>query len=868
MAYAAVVSLKETIERLMLRSRSEILLSDSEMRLIHGDLCYLQSFLESISPSQSRKTVHALETQIKDAVHTFEDLIDSHLSDNLSLSVSEISEQVLEFRQEISSFTTPLKYEEEFDEEDQQQHIDSFAAIAIVGMVNELIQLLGWLEWNSPSLDIISLVGMAGIGKTTLAKQIYDDSFVADVFGARFFIPIGPKYQLKKILLLALHQAGFHTDKIHHKEDKVLADDLCLYLKNKRFLIVLDDVWDTKVWNELKQFLPNDKNGSRIILTTRLVDVALHASSSCGSILRIPFLDDDESWKLLRETIFNTEKYVLDSHLEKIGKKIAKNCEGLPLAIITIGKLLSETEKTVENWTKFAENENSLIIRMDDDTPISRSVSLSYKQLPQHLKAPFLYIGVFPKDYVISISKLIRLWVVEGLVESGDKSFEEVAQEYLEELVSKSVVLVQERSSKSEKMKTCRIHFVFRNLCVNEAHSEKFFHVIRKYIDSFPECINRQRRLCMHNNVVLGFEQVRSWMEESVPCARSLLCYGPKQQYPVVSYFGFRLLKVLDAVSIRFYEFPHQVVELVHLRYLAITYYGEIPSSVSRLSNLEVLIIHWHHRVIKSSNFPVYLPVEIWKLHKLKHLECMGFDLPDPSPANDDSLILEKLLTLSGVGAHSCTERVLIRIPNLIKLGIRIDSSLDEKFNFLGEFASCYDEFDSFKCIVVDDPGIRSRFVSSPVLNFPANIRKISLSGCGFQWRSMGVIGELPNLEVLKLRWCAFSGAEWEIAGGEGELFPRLKFLLMEDLDVEVWETNSGGGFRRLSRLVIRHCYKLKEIPRGIADSAALEVIEVDDCSSSLANSARGIYMAKHDWVNDHVKIRVRSSWEDNKIKS
>ncbi|GFP88498.1 putative late blight resistance protein homolog r1b-8 [Phtheirospermum japonicum] len=156
---------------------------------------------------------------------------------------------------------------------------------------------------------------------------------------------------------------------------------------------------------------------------------------------------------------------------------------------------------------------------------------------------------------------------------------------------------------------------------------------------------------------------------ESVSNARSLLCFGPQHPHPLRMYLHFPSLRILDALAIRFYKFPHQAVQLVELTYLAITYDGEIPASISELRNLETLIVHRHHLSLKSSAAPVYLPMVIWELSKLKHLQCMGFDLPHPTKEYgfDGSVILENLSTLSGVSAHSCYHGVLERMPNLMK---------------------------------------------------------------------------------------------------------------------------------------------------------------------------------------------------------
>ncbi|KAI3450208.1 hypothetical protein Pfo_006873 [Paulownia fortunei] len=826
MAYAAVVSLKQTIERLRLLnpSQSRILLPDFPRGFINEQLRYLQSFLEKISSLQSSNRVDALERQIKDAAQKFEDLMESHISDRF-LSESErsgddsltsvFSQELLKVQQEISSLAQKLKTKEEYNTEDQQpsnsfsadavsSRIDSGGKNKMVGLHDELMRLKVWLGSPLPELEVMSIVGMAGIGKTTLAKQIYYDSNVLSTFSHHFFVIIGPKYQLKELLLLVLDQIGFHSDDMHDKNDKELGQYLYSFLQGSRYLIVLDDIWNIQVWNELKQFFPDDFNRSRIILTTSLVDVA-HFASIDKNILRIRFLNDGESWDLLREMVFTTEESC-HPQLEKIGKKIAIKCEGLPLAI-----------KTVESWNKVAKNENLLIIRTDDDTPISKAPSLSYKQLPQHLKACFLYMGVFPQNYEIPASKLIKLWVSEGFFEPQmSKSTKEMAEVCLDDLVSRSLVLVRQPSSRG-RTKTCRIHFVFRSLCVNEAQNENFFYVIKKYADSFPEGTNSQRRLCMHNNTVLGIKKVHSSME-SVSAAHSLLCFGQQPQHPLRVYLHFKLLRVLDALAIRFYKFPHEVLKLVHLRYLAIMYDGELPASISRLWNLEVLIVR-RHQSIKFPNAPMYLPIEIWKLHGLRHLECMGFDLPDPSTAPrgingdgfDDSLMLEKLLTLSGVSAHSCTHGVLARMPNLMKLGIRIEATQDaiETFSFFGDFTYLH-LLESFNCIVMN-PGLGSQVVSF-IPAFPINLTKMTLRGCEFSWEDMIYIGELPNLEVLKLRCHAFRGPEWKQCDGN---FLRLKFLLLEDLDIEHWRADPQH-FPLLTRLIIRHCYKLREIPWGI----------------------------------------------------
>ncbi|KAL0335792.1 UNVERIFIED_CONTAM: putative late blight resistance proteinR1C-3 [Sesamum radiatum] len=301
--------------------------------------------------------------------------------------------------------------------------------------------------------------------------------------------------------------------------------------------------------------------------------------------------------------------------LEKAGRKIAEKCQGLPLTIIAIANHLSQAEKNLEYWQKVA---NEVHIVISADKHVSKVLSSSYYYLPQHLKPCFLYMGVFPHDYDISATKLIKLWHAEGFLESWwtvedleycesedsdtdsesedldiseklenlgvmdpvsededhatDPVSEDFAMTCLKDLVSRNVVQVRERSS-SGGIKTCNVYSAFWHICIREGWQDKFFHVINSCAN---QDIESQRRLCIHNNALCGIKDVRKSMQ-ATENAHSLLCTGSHHQYPVPIYLSFGLLKVLDALTIRFYDFPAEVLKLVRLRYLAITYNRKLP---------------------------------------------------------------------------------------------------------------------------------------------------------------------------------------------------------------------------------------------------------------------------------------------------
>ncbi|PIM98965.1 hypothetical protein CDL12_28545 [Handroanthus impetiginosus] len=430
----------------------------------------------------------------------------------------------------------------------------------------------------------------------------------------------------------------------------------------------------------------------------------------------------------------------------------------------------------------------------------------SYNYLSQLYKPHFLYMGVFPLGCRISFSKLIKLWSAEGFLEPYLSSNLKISgMRCLNLLVSCSLVLCGDVSSGSEvHFKTCYLHSVYWYLCIKVAGTENFLHVLNRYADAFTEGIKCQRRLCIHNNVLFGIKEVRNSME-SISTAYSLICTGPYHEYPVPICSDLRLLRVLDALTIRFYKFPIEVLKLVQLRYLALTFNGKVPGSISKLWNLETLIILRHLSINKSCKDSSYLPMEIWNMKELRHIQVTGSNLPDPCGA-----LLSNLLSLSDVSVNSCSKEILEKTPNLKKLGIQNELSPDAV-----EPLCCFDHLSHLSCLeslkcVVANPKPRSQ------------------------------------------------GPVWETYEGE---FSRLKFLLLEDMDLVHWRANSIYCFPLLIKLIIMSCYKLKEIPSSFGCSSEVKYMKLVDCPSFRA-SARQL----REEYQLH-GIDVKSSLDDEKLK-
>ncbi|XP_031091146.1 putative late blight resistance protein homolog R1B-17 [Ipomoea triloba] len=252
--------------------------------------------------------------------------------------------------------------------------------------------------------QVVSIVGMGGIGKTILAHKVYQDPSVTSHFDKRAWVTVSQEFnkeQMLRCLLGCVTTAS--RDELQEQGTDQYQERLYKCLKGQRYLIVIDDIWNTTAWDNVQRCFPDDNNGSCVLLTSRLKEVAKYTSSG-NSIINMPFLDADESWSLYCKVFGKIE---FPWEFEQIGRDIVKKCKGLPLAITVVASLLSKTEEKEKKWKNVAKSV------MGD----SKILYLSYNQLPHHLKACFLYFGIFEEDYEIPVKKLVRLWVARGIFE-------------------------------------------------------------------------------------------------------------------------------------------------------------------------------------------------------------------------------------------------------------------------------------------------------------------------------------------------------------------------------------------------------------------------------------------------------------------
>ncbi|WRX13062.1 NB-ARC - like 10 [Theobroma cacao] len=273
-------------------------------------------------------------------------------------------------------------------------------------------------------------------------------------------------------------------------------------------------------WNSLKSAFPRGKRGSKILFTTRNRDVPLLADP-CNSPIELPVLTDNGSWKLFRMKAFpgnKIESHACPEELEMLGREMVKKCGGLPLAIAALGGLLA-TKKSRAQWEMVHRNINAHINKFQQQDhhygAVNEILALSYNELPFHLKPCFLYLGHYPEDWEISKKELIRLWIAEGFIspswENEGMLMEDVAEQFLEELINRCLVQVGKRDYTGIGVKTCHIHDLLRDLCIRKAQEENFLGIIQPPINEnngnslhVTLTASMARRIAIHPNKRTG----------------------------------------------------------------------------------------------------------------------------------------------------------------------------------------------------------------------------------------------------------------------------------------------------------------------------------------------------------------------------
>ncbi|RCV32084.1 hypothetical protein SETIT_6G229600v2 [Setaria italica] len=493
---------------------------------------------------------------------------------------------------------------------------------------------------------VISVWGMGGIGKTTLIKDVYESQKLVGVFEKHACVTVMRPFIRKEFLKSLIMQLNVQSsekkgaiDFAHGARNtalvmmgvEALIKELARLLEGRKCLIVLDDLSSIAEWDNIFGSFPKLDSSCRIIVTTREESIAKHCSEKQENIYKLKVLDCKDAQDLFTRKVFMEAKD-LDKHPELIkeAKMILKKCNGLPLAIVTIGGFLAKQPKVAVEWRKLNEHISAELEMNPELGAIKTILGKSYDGLPYHLKSCFLYTSIFPEDHKVSRRRLIRRWSAEGYSrEIRDKSPEEVADNYFMELIERSMILPSQLSVNSRKgIDSCQVHDLMREISISKSTEENLVFRMEE------GCSSNTQGTVRHLVISTNWEADKSEFENKVDLSRirSLTVFGKWRSFFISD--KMRFLRVLDLEGTSGLVSHHleHIGKLLHLRYLSLRRCADIfhlPDSLGNLKQLETLDI--------SQTSILKLPKTITKLKKLQYLRAGAVG------AHDNSLSLEEL---------------------------------------------------------------------------------------------------------------------------------------------------------------------------------------------------------------------------------
>jgi len=496
----------------------------------------------------------------------------------------------------------------------------------------ELISMLTKEDGGRSSAEqwIVSIVGFGGLGKTTLAKAVYDK--IKPQFDCTAFISVSRDPDIIKIFKDMLYELDNkeYWD-IHNIAlgQHYLTDLVHEFLKNKRYLIVIDDIWDTKPWEMIRCALPENGQKSRVLTTTRIIDVAEHV----GGCYRMKHLTDKSSKILFYGRIFGSIGNC-PQQFSDISEKVLKKCGGVPLAIVTISSLLANKTRSINEWSNVCDAIGAGVGNNPGMDNMRKILLLSYYDLTPQLKTCLLYLSIFPEDYEFRKTTLILRWIAEGFVqlEDGRQSLFEVGQSYYHELLNRC--LIQPGDSEGDDLSPlrCRVHDMVLDLICSLSRDESFATTVYGDCRQITSSENKVRRLSIHN---------ASWPTMNMSKLRSLTISNSAIINSMPPFLCYHLLRVLDfeKCNLKDHTSLEFLCKLFHLRFLSLVdtgYAGEVPREIGNLQFLQTFYF--------SGTYIKQVPLSILGMRQLMCLAVgMNTRLPTSGLRNLSSLELLRM---------------------------------------------------------------------------------------------------------------------------------------------------------------------------------------------------------------------------------
>ncbi|MBA0857837.1 hypothetical protein Goshw_017956 [Gossypium schwendimanii] len=843
----------------------------------------MKSFLIGIDLRENKFTIRFWVAEIKVVVYDAEDVIHTFLRKTTVCFLEErwiirkTKSKISEIIDKITYLTRKLEgigVQESTGGESQRQQLSHYYH-PIVGMDDQIADLVSNLSQDYSDFRVISIRGMVGSGKTTLAKAVYNHKQVRDNFVGHAWVYVSYPWKRNKIWEDISYGLGIFGVKDSKYSDEELAKKLYKFLKDNKCIVVLDDIRTVEVWDSIKPAFPincETQSLSKILITSSNWELSAYAARG-GYPYYMKMLTYEQSFNILRNIAFSeTDSGEQYSAKNNLAEEILRYCCRLPLAIVVMGGILA-TKRSTEEWEMLLNHVKS---NLSSILSLPAILALAYDDLPYHLKPCFLYLSQFPEGYMISIGKLIQLWVAEGIL-SNDKgeSIEDIAESYIIELAKRCMVQVGE-GEVNMKFKTCYLHDVYRDLCLSKASQEEFA-LIPENPFSLPYMMvsRRVRRVAMHEYIPI--QSLRNLKLTSLLFFNKLYPEEPSISISlqetaeiylredkrwistlwilfklmwrfrrILNYLfnNFKLLRILDLEGAEIYmegEFLRDIGKLIRLRYLSLkgtTCFSKLSRSIGNLKRLQTLDLRMNEE------FPVQIPNVICKMEMLMYLYLpMVCDSKTKLRLNT----LRNLRTLENFNSKNCYVEDLGCMTNLMELGItrffcRDDCEVNSGSNppviiaseHLRSLSVSRPENIDFNllaylistCVHISELSLTCSLGEFlPACQFPYQITFMSLSETELRTDPMPTLGKLPNLKILELQKAAFIGEEFHCST---EGFPELYSLKLSSIStVKHWIVDKSS-MPKLRHLDIIDCKSLEMLPVGLMFITTLEELKIE----------------------------------------
>ncbi|XP_052206313.1 disease resistance protein RPM1-like isoform X1 [Diospyros lotus] len=904
MAYSVVNSVIQTLAPLIVNEAKLLSNVRRDVASIKAELESIKTFLKDadLRAETGDEIAMIWVKQVREVAYQIEDVIDEYLLDRgrrrgfgslfqrvkIASQIQDIKRTIGEIKERADRYGFSVMQGSGSKRIERPWHDPRVASLFVeedelVGIESSRDALTGQLISKESKRVVISVVGMPGVGKTTLASKVYGKQTVAGHFDCCAWVPVSRSYKWEEILGTMLKQ--FYQSELRESttppEIDVMGQNSLLhklreFLTHNRYLIVFDDAWTTSFWEFIKHALPRNGKGGRVIITTRSEEVAVFCKESPWDHIHwLQPLPEEKAWDLFCMKAFQRDfEGRCPPELKDVSLRIVQKCEGLPLAIVAISGILSIKNKVASEWKRFYDSLGSELQMKPALTSISKIVLLSYHDLPYYLRSCFLYFGIIPEDYSINCGRLIRLWIAEGFIEEQrGKTLEEVAEEYLTELIHRNLVQVSSKKPDG-RIKKCRVHDVVREIIVTKSIELNFCHVLGVENSNFND-ISRRLSIHMDYNLdnVLGRAKI-SWI-------RSILLFQvaklPEKPLMSTLAINFKLLKMLDLSDSPLVQIHKEVGNLFHLRYLSVrhTKVTVIPKSIGKLRNLQTLDLKYC--LVRE------LPSQINRLHKLRHLLAFNYDHWNISLDSVQGvkmrggigclLELQKLWLVEVNYDAVSLFKELQNLQNLRKLGIhklRTENCRDlfnsiqnmKHLKFFAVGAISEHEILDFDSVSAPPESLERLALGGRLKKLPCwiaqlqNLKDLQLQWSGLVNDQLQGLQALPNLVRLSLIDACYGEQLSFMAGW----FPKLKMLNLISQRGLRSVIIEEGALTLLEELIIGPCQHLQEVPSGIRHLRKLTTLHFRHMPTKFLNRMLPDKGQDH-WIVEHIPTVKFGFW-------